>query len=153
MSYVRYWNVRFYNAVFFREIQIPLIPFTLYDRFIDAMKVEDYNTRLCDIKTLVQLLPIVHYDVLEFLMRHLVLVASRSEVNKMEPSNLAIVFGPSLIRQPETNADDMQAAYAGMMNMSFQNALVEAMIVQTDVYSINPVVIWWKSKLNLSYAQ
>jgi Rho GTPase-activating protein 12/27 len=134
--------------LFLREIQIPVIPFQMYTQFIDVMKIEDYNSRLCDIKTMVQQLPKVHYDVLEALMRHLVIVASHSEINKMEPSNLAIVFGPSLIRQPETNVADMQAAYANMMNMSFQNALIESMVIQTEVISINVVVIRWKSKLN-----
>jgi hypothetical protein len=120
------------TPVFFREIQIPVIPFTMYEKYIEAMKIDDYNPRLCEIKTLVQKLPKVHYDVLEYLMRHLARVASRSEVNKMEPSNIAIVFGPSLLRAQE-NPADMQSAYANMMNMSFQNALIEAILSQTEV--------------------
>jgi D-serine dehydratase len=108
----------------------------MYDKFIDAMKIEDYNTRLCDIKTMVQQLPKAHYVVLEYLMKHLVRVSSRSNVNKMEPSNLAIVFGPSIIRKPESNVPDMQAAFADMMNMSFQNALVESMIIQAEVINL-----------------
>ncbi|KAJ3366281.1 Rho GTPase-activating protein 15 [Kappamyces sp. JEL0680] len=118
--------------LFFREIQTPVIPFGMYSDFISVMKIEDYNSRLIEIKNLVQKLPKVHYDVLDYLMRHLVKVAAKSEVNKMEPSNLAIVFGPSLIRVEE-KGDDMQSAYANMMNMSFQNALVENMITQTEV--------------------
>jgi hypothetical protein len=121
------------TIVFFREIQIPVIPFTMYQAYIDAMKIEDYNTRLIEIKNLVQQLPKVHYDVLEYLMRHLVKVAAKSDVNKMEASNLAIVFGPSLIRAEEKGEAGMQAAYANMMNMSFQNALIENMITQTEV--------------------
>eukprot|EP00842_Homolaphlyctis_polyrhiza_P002985 jgi/Hompol1/3688/HPOL_001664-RA len=108
--------------LYFRELKNPLIPFDFYDRFIACMKIDDYNERLIEIKNLVQTLPKIHYDVLEFLMRHLVVVASHSAVNKMEPSNLAIVFGPTIIRVHATGNDDMQAAYANMMNMSFQNA-------------------------------
>ncbi|KAI8927778.1 Rho GTPase activation protein [Entophlyctis helioformis] len=118
--------------LYFRELKDPLIPFEFYDRFIACMKIEEYNDRLIEIKTLVQSLPKVHYDVLEYLMRHLVRVASHSDVNKMEPSNLAIVFGPTIIRVPSNGNDDMHAAYANMMNMSFQNALVEAIVVQTE---------------------
>ncbi|KAJ3272286.1 hypothetical protein HDV01_005825 [Terramyces sp. JEL0728] len=122
--------------LFFREVQIPVIPFTMYSQFIDSMKIDDYNNRLCTIKTLVQALPKVHYDVLEYLMRHLVKVSAQSEVNKMEPSNLAIVFGPSLIRPMESGESDM---YANMMNMSFQNGLIEAMINQTEwLFDGNP---------------
>ncbi|KAJ3305747.1 hypothetical protein HDV03_001155 [Kappamyces sp. JEL0829] len=126
------------NQMFFREIQTPVIPFGMYSDFISVMKIEDYNSRLIEIKNLVQKLPKVHYDVLDYLMRHLVKVAAKSEVNKMEPSNLAIVFGPSLIRVEE-KGDDMQSAYANMMNMSFQNALVENMITQTEwLFDGNP---------------
>ncbi len=55
--------------------------------------IDDYNDRLCAIKTHVQDLPKEHYVVLEYLMRHLSRVAACSEDNKMEPSNIAIVFG------------------------------------------------------------
>ncbi|KAJ8331602.1 hypothetical protein O5D80_000514 [Batrachochytrium dendrobatidis] len=118
--------------LYFRELKDPLFPFLFYDRFIACMKMEDYNERLIEIKNLIQALPKTHYTVLEYLMRHLVRVAAHSETNKMEPSNLAIVFGPTIIRVPSTGNDDMQAAYANMMNMSFQNALVEAIIIQAE---------------------
>ena len=44
------------------------------------------------------------------------------------------VFGdrPTIIRVPMDD-DDMQAAFANMMNMSAQNSLIESMIVQTEV--------------------
>lgn len=112
---------------------MPVIPFEMYNQFINASKISDYNSKLIEIKNLVQALPKVHYDVLEFLMRHLVKVAARSEVNKMEPSNLAIVFGPSLLRLEEKGEADMQQQIANMMNMSSQNSLIENMITQTDV--------------------
>ena len=118
--------------LYFRELLDPLIPFEFYDRFVGSMRIEDYNERLIEIKNLVQAIPKENYKVLEYLMRHLIKVAGYSEENKMEPSNLAIVFGPSLIRQA-TVAGDMQAAYSNMMNMTFQNSLVESMIIQTEV--------------------
>ncbi|KAI8906692.1 Rho GTPase activation protein [Gorgonomyces haynaldii] len=89
------------------------------------LHIEDYNARLIEIKNNVQALPKENYTVLEFLMRHLVQVAAHSDENKMEPSNLAIV--PSVLRQRET-AGDMQQAMANMMNMTFQNSLVESII-------------------------
>lgn len=88
-----------FNSVFLRELTEPVIPFDMYDAFLRAfgttthLAIEDYNERLCELKTLVQKLPPQHYAFLEYLMRHLLLVSTRSEVNKMEPPNLAIVFG------------------------------------------------------------
>ncbi|RKO99623.1 hypothetical protein CXG81DRAFT_7749, partial [Caulochytrium protostelioides] len=89
--------------LYFRELINPLIPFELYDEFILAAKIPDYNDRLCQVKTLVQALPPAHYDVLKYLMAHLAKVASMSDMNKMEPSNIAIVFGPTLVRANESD--------------------------------------------------
>ncbi len=79
--------------LFFRELVDPVIPFEFYDRFIDAMKIEVYNDKLIAIKDLVQTLPKENYSVLEYLMSHLNRVSTYSEENKMDPSNIAIVFG------------------------------------------------------------
>ncbi len=46
------------------------------------------------------------------------------ELNKMHPSNLGIVFGPTLMR-----CDDEMV---GMSNMNYQNAMIESMIEQTQ---------------------
>lgn len=85
--------------LFFRELLDSLIPFSFFDRFIAAigfvhlnLALEDYNVRLIEIKILVQALPKENYTVLEFLFRHLSHISSGSDINKMESSNLAIVF-------------------------------------------------------------
>ena len=130
---------------------MPVIPFKMYHQFINASKIADYDTKLIEIKNLVQALPKVHYDVLDFLMRHLVNVAARSEVNKMETSNLAIVFGPSLLRLEEKGEADMQQQIANMMNMSSQNSLIENIITQAGVDFVELltylVAFRWKSEL------
>ncbi|KAJ3036997.1 Rho GTPase-activating protein 27 [Rhizophlyctis rosea] len=114
--------------LYFRELQNPLIPYEYYERFIEAAKISTYDDRLIEIKSLVHALPKPNFDVLEYLMKHLCRVADESDINKMEPPNLAIVFGPTLVRMP----DEGQAAYVNMMNMAFQNGLVEAIIRQTE---------------------
>ncbi|KAJ3179645.1 hypothetical protein HDU87_002851 [Geranomyces variabilis] len=115
--------------LYFRELDDPLIPFAFYDRFIAAAKLEDYNARLIELKNLVQAIPRPNYDTFEFIIRHLARVMSHSAENKMEPSNLAIVFGPTLIRPPE---GDGTSGYTNILNMSYQNLLVEAVLVQVD---------------------
>ncbi|KAI8920163.1 Rho GTPase activation protein, partial [Powellomyces hirtus] len=115
--------------LYFRELEDPLVPFGFYDRFIAAAKLDDYDTRLIELKNLVQALPRPNYDTFEYIIRHLARVTSHSAENKMEPSNLAIVFGPTLIRAPENGA---QSGYNTILNMSYQNLLVEAVLVQVD---------------------
>ena len=100
--------------MFLRELVDPLIPFNFYERFVASMRkfsfdscnnltlqnagIQEYNDRLCEIKTLTQALPRENYVVLEYLMRHLTRVSALSDVNKMEPSNIAIVFGYWLLK-------------------------------------------------------
>ncbi|KAJ3024486.1 UNVERIFIED_CONTAM: hypothetical protein HDU68_008114 [Siphonaria sp. JEL0065] len=111
---------------YFRELQNPLIPYEVYDQFIASSKLADYNERLIQLKTLIQALPSCNYNVL---------VADNSEINKMEQSNLAIVFAPTLIRTPDGTGDAAQIAqqgYASMANMPFHNKLIESMIEQYD---------------------
>ncbi|KAI8613325.1 hypothetical protein BC830DRAFT_1132800 [Chytriomyces sp. MP71] len=124
---------------YFRELQNPLIPYEVYEQYIASSKIGDYNERLIALKNLVQQLPPCNYHVLFYLMRHLKKVSERSEVNKMEQSNLAIVFAPTLIRTPEFVGDAAaiaQQQYASMGNMPFHNKLIESMLEQYEVGSV-----------------
>ncbi|TPX72324.1 hypothetical protein SpCBS45565_g00693 [Spizellomyces sp. 'palustris'] len=113
--------------LYLRELQEPVIPFAFYEKFIQAAKHPDYDTRLCDLKTLIQSLPLPNYTTLEYLFRHLSRVSSQSHTNKMEPANLAIVFGPTLLRPP-----DISSMGSELMNMSWCNAVVEGVLVQVE---------------------
>ncbi|KAJ3198711.1 Rho GTPase-activating protein 9 [Entophlyctis luteolus] len=120
---------------YFRELQNPLIPFEFYDQFIASSKLEDYNERLIQLKNLIQALPKSNYDVLSYLLHHLRRVSEKSEINKMEQANLAIVFAPTLIRVPEGNGDAsslQQQGYMSIANMPFHNKLIESMLEQQE---------------------
>ncbi|KAJ3076528.1 Rho GTPase-activating protein 15 [Podochytrium sp. JEL0797] len=140
---------------YFRELQNPLIPFEVYDQFIVSAKLSDYNERLIQLKTLIQALPQCNYNVLSYLLKHLkkydhlppkptqhphspshlnYRVAEKSDINKMEQSNLAIVFAPTLIRSipPPEGQDAAMQGYASMANMPFHNKLIESMIEQYE---------------------
>ncbi|TPX68834.1 hypothetical protein CcCBS67573_g07028 [Chytriomyces confervae] len=120
---------------YFRELQNPLIPYTVYEQFISSSKIGDYNDRLIALKTLVQQLPPCNYNVLSYLLKHLRKVSDRCDVNKMEQSNLAIVFAPTLIRTQEVVGDAASIAqqqYASMGNMPYHNKLIESMLEQCE---------------------
>ena len=55
-------------------------------------------------RELVRRLPQTHYDTVAYLMRHLHRVSLESDLNNMPPSNLGIVFGPTLLRMSEGSA-------------------------------------------------
>ncbi|XP_029013644.1 rho GTPase-activating protein 23 isoform X3 [Betta splendens] len=92
---------------FFRKLPEPLFTNDKYNDFIDANRMEDTSERLKTMKKLLRDLPDYYYHTLKFLVSHLKTVADHSDKNKMEPRNLALVFGPTLVRTSEDNMKDM----------------------------------------------
>ncbi|XP_056258054.1 rho GTPase-activating protein 23 isoform X3 [Seriola aureovittata] len=92
---------------FFRKLPEPLFTNDKYNDFIDANRMENASDRLKTMKKLIRDLPDHYYHTLKFLVGHLKTVADHSDKNKMEPRNLALVFGPTLVRTSEDNMKDM----------------------------------------------
>ncbi|XP_042255290.1 rho GTPase-activating protein 21 isoform X2 [Thunnus maccoyii] len=111
---------------FFRKLPEPLFTNDKYTDFIEANRIEDPVERLKVLKRLLHELPDHHYETLKFLSAHLKTVAENSEKNKMEPRNLAIVFGPTLVRTTEDNMTHM------VTHMPDQYKIVETLIQNYD---------------------
>ncbi|XP_026217285.1 rho GTPase-activating protein 21 isoform X3 [Anabas testudineus] len=111
---------------FFRKLPEPLFTNEKYTDFIEANRIEDPVERLKVLKRLLHELPDHHYETLKFLSAHLKTVAESSEKNKMEPRNLAIVFGPTLVRTTEDNMTHM------VTHMPDQYKIVETLIQNYD---------------------
>uniref|UniRef100_A0A3Q3JDF4 Rho GTPase activating protein 21a n=1 Tax=Monopterus albus TaxID=43700 RepID=A0A3Q3JDF4_MONAL len=111
---------------FFRKLPEPLFTNERYADFIEANRIEDSVERLKVLKRLLHELPDHHYETLKFLSAHLKTVAESSEKNKMEPRNLAIVFGPTLVRTTEDNMTHM------VTHMPDQYKIVETLIQNYD---------------------
>ncbi|TRY85551.1 hypothetical protein DNTS_017173, partial [Danionella cerebrum] len=94
--------------LYFRELPSPLIPSELYNDFLDARDIPDPYVRADSLLRLLQSLPDVNRNTLLFLFHHLRRVAERKQENKMSLSNLATVFGPSLLRPPVARVDISQ---------------------------------------------
>ncbi|XP_058510712.1 rho GTPase-activating protein 23 isoform X4 [Solea solea] len=92
---------------FFRKLPEPLFTNDKYNDFIDANRMESASERLKTMNKLIRDLPDHYYHTLKFLVGHLKTVADSSDKNKMEPRNLALVFGPTLVRTSEDNMKDM----------------------------------------------
>ncbi|KAL0966143.1 hypothetical protein UPYG_G00291440 [Umbra pygmaea] len=111
---------------YFRKLPEPLFTNEKYADFIEASRTEDSVERLKELKRLILELPDHHYETLKFLSGHLKLVSENCEKNKMEPRNLAIVFGPTLVRTSEDNMTNM------VNHMPDQCKIVENLIQQYD---------------------
>ncbi|XP_028988425.1 rho GTPase-activating protein 21 isoform X3 [Betta splendens] len=111
---------------FFRKLPEPLFTNEKYGDFIEASRIEDSVERLKELRRLIHELPDHHYETLKFLCAHLKRVSDNCEKNKMEPRNLAIVFGPTLVRTSEDNMTNM------VNHMPDQCKIVENLIQQYD---------------------
>ncbi|KAM6918576.1 rho GTPase-activating protein 21 isoform 2-T2 [Xenentodon cancila] len=112
--------------LFFRKLPEPLFTNEKYDEFIEASRTEDSVERLKELKRLIYELPAHHFETLKFLCAHLKRVSDNCEKNKMEPRNLAIMFGPTLVRTSEDNMTNM------VNHMPDQCKIVENLIQQFD---------------------
>ncbi|XP_064421687.1 rho GTPase-activating protein 23 [Latimeria chalumnae] len=111
---------------FFRKLPEPLFTDDKYIDFIEANRLENAGERLKTMKKLIRDLPGHYYHTLKFLVGHLKTVADHSEKNKMEPRNLALVFGPTLVRTSEDNMTDM------VTHMPDRYKIVETLIQHYD---------------------
>ncbi|ERF76826.1 hypothetical protein EPUS_08006 [Endocarpon pusillum Z07020] len=84
---------------FLRDLPDPLLTSANYNSFRTAARIEDDIGRRDSLHAIINELPDPHYATLRQLTLHLYKVAEHSPQNKMTPSNLAIVFGPTLMGQ------------------------------------------------------
>ncbi|PFX24563.1 rho GTPase-activating protein 21-A-like isoform X2 [Stylophora pistillata] len=119
-------NITSLMKLFLRKLPEGLVTADLYDGFIEANKKEDATERMWAIRSMVQELPDYNFETLKSLVNHLKLVSDNCDKNKMEVRNLAIVFGPTIIR---TGDDSMMAM---VKDMSDQCRIVETLISECD---------------------
>ncbi|CAH1122196.1 unnamed protein product [Ceutorhynchus assimilis] len=113
---------------FLRKMPDSLVTSILYPHFIKADKIEDPKSRMEELKRLVRNLPRHNYHTLKQVILHLKRVAENSHINKMEVKNLAIVFGPTIVRPESETMESM------VTNMNNQCKIVESLITNADWY-------------------
>ncbi|XP_068566173.1 rho GTPase-activating protein 29 isoform X2 [Cebidichthys violaceus] len=136
--------------LYLRQLPEPLILFRYYNDFIglakesqsviveelEALRLSpipvtpaqvsvDLNRVLFKIKDLLRQLPPVHYKTLQFLIEHLHRVTEQSEENKMTASNLGIIFGPTLIKPRQADAE---VSLSSLVDYPYQALVVELLI-------------------------
>ncbi|KAJ8272835.1 hypothetical protein GJAV_G00093980 [Gymnothorax javanicus] len=109
---------------YFRELPNPLLTYQLYDKFADAVAVQLEEERLMKIKEVLKDLPLPHYRTLEYLMRHLVKMATYASETNMHARNLAIVWAPNLLRSKDIEATGLNGT-AAFMEVRVQSIVVE----------------------------
>ncbi|XP_035968389.1 rho GTPase-activating protein 17 isoform X4 [Halichoerus grypus] len=96
---------------YLRELPEPLMTFNLYEEWTQVASVQDQDKKLQDLWRTCQKLPPQNFVNFRYLIKFLAKLAQTSDVNKMTPSNIAIVLGPNLLwAKTEGTLAEMAAA-------------------------------------------
>ncbi|CAB0042977.1 unnamed protein product [Trichogramma brassicae] len=94
---------------FLRELEEPLMTYELYDE-ITQFQTLPKDERPKRVKILIlEKLPEDNYHLLKYIVQFLSRVMDRCDLNKMTSSNLAVVFGPNLVRSPPSRGMSLSA--------------------------------------------
>ncbi|XP_066579218.1 rho GTPase-activating protein 30 isoform X2 [Amia ocellicauda] len=116
---------------YFRELPNPLLTYQLYDKFADAVALQLEEERLVKIKDVLKELPDPHYRTLQFLMQHLLRMASFSSQTNMHARNLAIVWAPNLLRSKDIESTTFNGT-AAFMEVRVQSIVVEFILMHVE---------------------
>ncbi|KAG9343620.1 hypothetical protein JZ751_013790 [Albula glossodonta] len=135
--------------LYLRQLPEPLIMFRYYNDFIGLAKDSqsaivdevdaarrtpaseqpplsvELNRVVLKFRDLLRQLPVAHYKTLQFLIGHLYRVTEKADENKMTASNLGIIFGPTLIKPRQTDAE---VSLSSLVDYPYQALIVELLI-------------------------
>nr|XP_028562749.1 rho GTPase-activating protein 17 isoform X5 [Podarcis muralis] len=96
---------------YLRELPEPLMTYALYEEWAQVANIQDQDKKLQDLWRICQKLPKHNLANFRYLIKFLAKLAQYSDVNKMTPSNIAIVLGPNLLwAKNEGSLAEMAAA-------------------------------------------
>ncbi|XP_013406426.1 active breakpoint cluster region-related protein isoform X1 [Lingula anatina] len=84
--------------LYFRELPEAVFTDRLYPSFVEGLDLTDPDGKQKCMLGLLASLPESNLNTILFLVKHLITVSKKDEVNKMTIHNLATVFGPTLLR-------------------------------------------------------
>lgn len=132
--------------LYLRQLPEPLIQYRYYNDIIGLSKecqrviVEEadkpqtgekggasvqLNRVIFKIRDLLRQLPTANYRTLRFLIAHLNRVTEQAEENKMTASNLGIIFGPTLVKPRQTDAE---VSLSSLVDYPYQALMVELLV-------------------------
>ncbi|XP_046725459.1 SLIT-ROBO Rho GTPase-activating protein 3 isoform X3 [Silurus meridionalis] len=111
--------------LYFRDLEKPLFPEESFSRLMECVQIENMAESAAQIKQVVSSFPRPLIIVMRYLFAFLHHVSQYSDENMMQPYNLAVCFGPSLLRGGAESGD--------AVTLQPQiNALVKSMILQHE---------------------
>ncbi|GJQ67390.1 hypothetical protein Trydic_g5085 [Trypoxylus dichotomus] len=107
--------------LYLRELREPLFPIIYFEQFMELAQLESKREFIMKIKELVLSLPRPVMVVMRYLFAFLNHLSEFSDENMMDPYNLAICFGPTLVPVPD---DKDQVQYQNQVNELIKNIIM-----------------------------
>ncbi|XP_019875218.1 SLIT-ROBO Rho GTPase-activating protein 1 [Aethina tumida] len=123
--------------LYLRELREPLFPIIYFEQFMDMAQLECKDEFVSRMKELVKSLPTPVMVVLRYLFAFLNHLSEFSDENMMDPYNLAICFGPTLVPVPD---DKDQVQYQNLVNELIKNII----IFNEDIFTFEGGVVYEK---------
>ncbi|NXX14235.1 3BP1 protein, partial [Podargus strigoides] len=116
---------------YLQELSQPLMTFELYNEWVKVSSLKDIDGRVQSLQETCSRLPQESYNNLRYLIKFLAKLAEHQELNKMTPSNIAIVLGPNLLWPQQSTGDPVQLDLASVSSIQVVG-VVEALIQNAD---------------------
>ncbi|XP_052769615.1 uncharacterized protein LOC128209571 isoform X2 [Mya arenaria] len=115
---------------FFRELPEPLFTSVYHDTFVRCYQLENSEEATRAVLLACLLLPSEHATTLQYIMKLLAKIATHSEKNKMDSTNLAVVLAPNLMHM-NSKSETMKSSEEKLLQV--QTAIVELLIKQANL--------------------
>ncbi|KAI7868463.1 hypothetical protein BDF14DRAFT_1793598 [Spinellus fusiger] len=116
---------------YFRDLPNPLFTFDAHTVFMEAIMLSDAAEQIRHFLKGMHTLPIEHYNTLKCLILHLNNVRKRSNENLMTSKNLAVIFGPTLMRHQDETRD--------LLEMNHKIGAIEFILNHMDILFTGPI--------------
>mmetsp|Transcript_50558 Transcript_50558/g.126973 ORF Transcript_50558/g.126973 Transcript_50558/m.126973 type:complete len:678 (+) Transcript_50558:375-2408(+) len=90
--------------MYLRQSHHPLLPFQLAERLYAAADLKNEELRIKYFRSMVKCIPPPNRETISMLSKFLKELSSHAATNKMHEHNLAIIFGPLVLRRPGDDA-------------------------------------------------
>lgn len=107
--------------LYLRELREPMFPIYYFDQLVEISKVDSKHEFVTKMKDVVGSLPRPVFVVMRYLFAFLNHLSEFSDENMMDPYNLAICFGPTLLPIPE---DKDQVQFQNLVNDLTKNIIM-----------------------------
>ncbi|KAI0735515.1 hypothetical protein C8Q76DRAFT_611686 [Earliella scabrosa] len=115
--------------MYLRDLPEPVFKFPLQDRIQHTEGIDEHvASNFAFLRSKIRRLPAIHQSTLKALVEHLARVASHSDKNKMDPKNLAIVFGSVIFGE-----DEIPKSVDILSIQSWKDSLMEDLITHAHI--------------------